>query len=140
MAGGIQVQGLSVTLAQLRAVAEAAAEGAATGLDAVAERVIARAQELCPVESGTLKRSIGRIRGKRTRDAVELTIGVRPRYARNFRGRLRDPEVYGAFVEYGTRLAQAQPFLRPAVDQEAPGMVGTVGSAVQAAISSVVRP
>lgn len=70
-----------------------------------------RARELCPVDTGTLRRSI-RMTRTGTRDAPEVTITARTDYA--------------AHVEYGTRHQRAQPYLRPAL-AEAVRAFGQVG-------------
>lgn len=60
-----------------------------------------KAQENAPVVSGTLKRSIGL-------DITDsgLTAEVEP---------MAD---YAAYVEYGTRFMEAQPYLKPAYDEQ----------------------
>lgn len=60
-----------------------------------------KAQRNCPVDTGTLKRSIG----------LEITDG----------GNTAEVEPganYGGYVELGTRKMQAQPYLKPAFDEQ----------------------
>lgn len=74
------------------------------GLLALANGTINRAKELCPVDTGALRSSLGFEQGKDSRgEYVDL-------YARRN---------YAAFVEFGTVKQPAQPFLRPALAEAA---------------------
>lgn len=76
-------------------------------MTATGEAAKAAAEERCPVDSGLLKSSIFAIAdvggGAHRR---KLIVGADAPYA--------------MFVELGTSTHQAQPFIRPAIDQEAP--------------------
>ncbi len=60
-----------------------------------------KAQKKAPIDTGTLERSIGLEIGN-----DGLTATVEPTAA------------YAAYVEYGTRFMKAQPYLRPAFDEQ----------------------
>lgn len=63
-----------------------------------ADIILARAQTLCPVDTGTLRES-----GYVSAASDEVTIGFDVEYA--------------SYVEFGTYKMEAQPYLRPALDE-----------------------
>jgi HK97 gp10 family phage protein len=125
----IAIQGVEATLRQLRAIGQAVPEAAEEGCLKVAQGIAARAADLTRVDTGTLKRAWGawRIKGG-------AVVGIKPdseRAALDKRGRLvaRNPEDYAWWQEIGTAKMEANPMLRPAVDevtQSAPGVIGEV--------------
>lgn len=60
-----------------------------------------KAQKNAPVDSGTLKRSIG----------LDITDG-------GLTAEVEPAADYAAYVEYGTRFMEAQPYLKPAYDEQ----------------------
>jgi len=78
------------------------------------------AKRRCPVETGALKRSIG----KRTQTyprlgVVRVDVGARTGkkyHTEGPDGRMRKPTKYAHWVEFGTAHSSAKPFLRPAFD------------------------
>lgn len=80
-------------------------------LRAMAKPIVQRARELVPVDTGILKKSIttkmGRVKGgQRT-----IEIGFK-------KGRPGGASWRAHFVEYGTAHSPAQPFMRPALDEQ----------------------
>ena len=80
------------------------------------------AKRMAPVETGTLKKSLG-IKIKTYAWPGVVWAGVGPR--QGFTGvgpdgRRRDPVNYAHLVELGTTHSPAQPFLRPALDTQKP--------------------
>lgn len=74
-----------------------------------------RAKRIAPVDTETLKQSIGvEVRGD------EVFIGPRHGFSRSVNGKHKQPEVYGLFVELGTENSAAYPFMRPALDSYDP--------------------
>lgn len=61
----------------------------------------AKAQQNAPVDTGTLKRSIG----------LEITDG-------GMSAEVEPKADYGAYVELGTRKMEAQPYLKPAFEEQ----------------------
>lgn len=60
-----------------------------------------KAQQNAPVDTGTLKRSIG----------LEITDG-------GMTAEVEPAAEYAPYVEYGTRFMEAQPYLKPAFDEQ----------------------
>lgn len=75
----------------------------------------AKAVELAPMRRGVLKANIVLDPGKLEPGAATVGITVRKK------------AFYWRFVELGTRFMQAQPFMRPAYDQEKDGTVQRYG-------------
>lgn len=61
----------------------------------------AKAQRNAPVDTGTLKRSIG----------LEITDG-------GMTAEVRPTAEYSPYVEFGTRFMEAQPYLKPAFEEQ----------------------
>lgn len=74
-------------------------------LTAGAERVAARARELVPVRTGTLRASIG-VRTASAGAGVQVEATA----------------PYAAYVEFGTIHMAAEPYLQPAVDEVTPAL------------------
>jgi HK97 gp10 family phage protein len=84
--------------------------------------VLKSAKGRVPVESGLLKKSLGRkIKTYARTGTVVGVIGPRLGFGRdvviNGHTEYRDPKFYAHLVENGTVTAAAQPFLRPAWDE-----------------------
>lgn len=79
-------------------------------MNAAENTISARAAELCPVDTGNLRQSI------QTRDvsedsSVKITVGPRLENYTN-------DVYYAPYVEFGTYKMAAQPYLRPAFEEE----------------------
>lgn len=98
-------------------VAQALDQAVQDALDATGIAAKQAAQDKCPVDTGLLRDSIFAIAdasgGAHRRT---LIVGADAPYA--------------YFVETGTARMRAQPFLRPAIDQEAPKLTQRVRAAV----------
>ena len=73
---------------------------AAKRLEAAGAKVAGRARDLCPVDTGYLKSTIGY-----TYNPATMTLVVHADAS------------YAAFVEFGTSRQSAQPYLRPALEE-----------------------
>lgn len=73
----------------------------------------AKAQELVPVKTGTLRRSIT------------------SQFPTDLSGVVGTSVFYGQFVEFGTRRMGARPYLRPAAEAVLPGFSGRVAAALR---------
>ena len=91
---GAQALGAQLERIDEAALTDAAAQGLRAGLEAIAQE----ARAACPVDSGTLRASIG----------VQVTPG------RTAEGVVRADAPHAAAVEIGTLRRRAQPFLYPA--------------------------
>jgi len=88
------------------------------------------AKRRCPVETGLLKRSIGKkVKAYKWSGTVWGGVGPRVGYKKQMPdGSWRNPTKYAHLVELGTVGLAARPFLRPALDtnrQKAMGILAT---------------
>jgi HK97 gp10 family phage protein len=79
----------------------------------LADMTTARAQQIVPVKTGTLQRSIATRRLGLCNYAVETVVE------------------YAPFVEFGTMYMRAQPFMRPALVEMAPRFADLFGEALR---------
>lgn len=71
-------------------------------LRATGERIVARAQQLAPVDTGALRSSIGYlVAGEGLRRTLVIDVGMS----------------YGIYQEFGTRNIPPHPFIRPALNE-----------------------
>lgn len=87
-------------------------------MQATAEAAKDRAQQLCPVDTGLLRSSIfASVDAPGGSHRRTLVVGADAPYA--------------LYVELGTSRAPAQPFLRPAIDAEAPKLTERLRAATR---------
>jgi HK97 gp10 family phage protein len=104
MAINIHIEGMDEVLKELREAPREARRLVADVLKRAAREIQQDARSRCPVETGTLQRSI---RYSVSKKKLEGRV-----YAG---GRVSGRDAfYAPFVEYGTKTAHAQPFLFPA--------------------------
>jgi HK97 gp10 family phage protein len=99
----IKIEGiaeLKKTFSQIDSELQAALKEA---LSAGAAVVVRDAKIRCPVDTGTLRRSLREIRKIGSPGRIESNVGTDIEYAPH--------------VEYGTRYQASQPYLRPALDE-----------------------
>jgi len=98
-------------------------------LKEVTTKIRDKAKELCPVDTGSLKKSIRRTAYAREKGHIHQ-MGVRAGgYVTNPRtGRKVD---YASYVEYGTSRTPAQPYLRPAVEAHKRELIKAVKRGLQ---------
>jgi HK97 gp10 family phage protein len=94
----------------------------------LAEQIIEDAKALCPVDTGSLRRSI---RYERDPDGgVVIAAGggsvINPRTRREVD--------YAAYVEFGTSRSPAQPFLQPALEKNLPNLEGLLSGKIEEAV------
>ena len=80
-------------------------------LKKAAKPVLKEAQAKVPKRTENLKKSLGILSFRRSKNAVFVGPRVKSRY--KFRG------YYGHWVEYGNKHMKAQPYMRPAADAKA---------------------
>lgn len=76
-----------------------------------AKPILAVARTKCPVDTGTLKKSIKIRAMRRKKNSFGVLVGTALKW---FTG----DTFYGAFVEFGTSKMSARPFMRPAFDEK----------------------
>jgi HK97 gp10 family phage protein len=106
----VEITGIAEVLRQLDGLVSAAA--LREGLAAAAHLVEGRAKIKAPVDTGFLRNSIGVV-SVTSREAV---IGVGAEY--------------GVYQEMGTRFMRAQPFMRPALENNREAIAGLIRDAL----------
>ena len=86
------------------------------GLDEVADKIVEAAKDLCPVDTGALRKSIRKEKELRSLYPLTFTIGVAAG------GHEKNPKTgrevdYASYVEFGTSRTPAQPFMGPAIEK-----------------------
>ena len=141
--GTADINGLDETLAAFSLLTgKPARRVLRKAINAGANQVVRRAKALVPVESGTLKRSIGKKVGtSRDKSHVYAVIGPREdqKYVTFIDGKKRDPANYVHLVELGTEHSAAKPFLRPAIESTRGEVVSAMSKKAGPAIDIEVK-
>ncbi len=74
----------------------------------IADKIIAEAKRICPIDTGQLRSSIQIYDENTAKATVQLAANTS----------------YAAFVEWGTSRMKAQPYMRPAVQKFSPRWAG----------------
>jgi len=115
--------GPALFIRQLQSLDGAVTSHLQTAMGEIAQLVERRAKELAPVDTGTLRASIGHVVNRMGRDAITAIIGSDVEYA--------------PYQEYGTYKMAAQPFLRPALEQSRDEIVRILEDAYSSALRSL---
>lgn len=125
MNAGLSWQGLDPT--GLAEMFDAFGDAVDSELESAAEDIGARlrgtADELAPVDEGRLSSSIEEVVEHVAEHIVQVIVGTNVEYA--------------PYQEFGTAKMAAQPYLRPALEQEREWIVERLERAVKSAASSV---
>lgn len=106
----VEILGMDAILKKLKILPERVQKNVLVGaVRASAKPMIKEAKSLVPVESGTLKKSIG-IRKRRSKDKKIVRFSVAPLKKKD--------GWYAHFVEFGTVKQTAHPFMRPAFEKK----------------------
>ena len=95
--------------------------------------VLKSAKQKAPVETGLLKKSLGKKLKKYKRNAVAVCI-VGPRSGFKDEGTGRNPANYAHLVELGTTHSAPKPFLRPALDENKSKIISKFESKMRSGI------
>ena len=106
----VEIKGLKEVNRALKVLPERVQKNILTaGVRAVASDFAKSAKRLAPVDSGDLKKSIKvKKRRSKNRSYVRFTVGV---------DKTKFHVFYGHMIEFGTANIPAQPFMRPAFEQ-----------------------
>jgi HK97 gp10 family phage protein len=124
----VEISGSAELIARLENLCAGIGELSNKALVELAEQIIEDAKALCPVDTGSLRRSI---RYERDPDGgVVIAAGgggvVNPRTRREVD--------YAAYVEFGTSRLPAQPFLQPALEKNLPNLEGLFSGKIEEAV------
>jgi len=86
------------------------------GLEEVADKIKEDAKELCPVDTGSLRKSIRKEKELTSLYPFTYTVGIAAG------GQVKNPKTgrevdYAAHVEFGTSRMPPQPFMGPAIEK-----------------------
>lgn len=121
-----------------------------------AKRIRDRARQMAPVRTGALRNNIIMIRdrspqrsGGNERYLVGVRGGAKAKYADTKRNRRQgrvgaeynksSETYYWRFIEFGTVKMSPKPFLRPAFEQEAQGVLDGMGDDLRKAIAAAAK-
>ncbi|MEM2351789.1 MAG: HK97 gp10 family phage protein [Thermoproteota archaeon] len=113
---GVEIMGSAELIARLEGLTARLDGLSQEALKEVAEQIVEDAKALCPVDTGSLRRSIRFERDPSS--GVIVAAGG---------GGVINPKTkcevdYAAYVEFGTSRAPAQPFLQPALEKNVVGL------------------
>jgi HK97 gp10 family phage protein len=124
----VEIAGSAELTARLENLASRIDELSGEALIELAEQIVDDAKALCPVDTGSLRRSI---RYERDPDgSIVIAAGgggvVNPRTRREVD--------YAAYVEFGTSRSPAQPFLQPALEKNLPNLEGLFSGKIEESV------
>lgn len=124
----VKITGEEELLRKLKALEDVALGSMLTeAVSAAAQLVVVEAKARAPVRTGNLREAIEAGEPKRVGFRVTAPIGPGKK------------GWYGLFVEVGTKLAAAHPFLRPALDGKRKEIKQTIREIVRQRIEKVAR-
>ncbi|MEM2351651.1 MAG: HK97 gp10 family phage protein [Thermoproteota archaeon] len=125
----VDIVGSAELMAKIESLSGRLNELSDEALAELAERIVEDAKALCPVDTGSLRRSIRWERD--SSGGVVIAAGgggiINPRTKREVD--------YAAYVEFGTSRAPAQPFLQPAIEQNIQVLEAILGGKIEEAVS-----
>lgn len=112
----LKVHGHQQLMLELAEIASHIDPKVVEGLDEVADKIVKDAKELCPVDTGALKRSIRKEKQLVSLYPFTYAVGV------TAGGHVKNPRTggevdYAAHVEFGTSRTPTQPFMGPAIEK-----------------------
>jgi HK97 gp10 family phage protein len=124
----VEISGSAELTARLERLASRIGELSGEALVELAEHIVEDAKALCPVDTGSLKRSI---RYERDPDgSIIIAAGgggvINPRTRREVD--------YAAYVEFGSSRSPAQPFLQPALEKNLPNLEPLLSGKIEEAV------
>lgn len=119
------VTGVDELIAKIEAIKDEAPRRLAVATTAGAMRVHADAVRRAPYKTGNLRRSIHPDITEATKDRTVIEIGTDVEYA--------------AYMEFGTARIAPRPYLRPALDENRPGVVRDIRLAMGALLREKAR-
>ena len=127
------VTGFEAMRARWQASAQTLHEVVDDALIAGADKVVSSAKFLVPIESGKLRSTIGHtgvLTSKKGNPYVVISAGDASTMVNSQRG----PVQLARIIEFGTQKRSAEPFLRPAMRQNAASVRAGIRKAMRAAI------
>ena len=123
----IGIEGADEVIELLEEMGVAASEILAQAAEAAGRIVLEDAKNRCPVDTGALKASLHIEPSKSKKPDIKQEVKVLP----------GKKEYYGTFVELGTSRQAAQPYLRPAVDENKDKIAAAVHQEIVKALGRI---
>ena len=140
MSASFKLDGLAALEAKLTELdAEVAQRALVTACRKAMQPVLDDAKDLVPIWSGALRDAIKLSTGKPKDGATVAVAGLRIGSASSYNTGELPPSARWHFVEYGTSTQPARPFLRPALDKNADGVLDTLKKELAAAIKRAIK-
>ncbi|MEM2163907.1 MAG: HK97 gp10 family phage protein [Candidatus Bathyarchaeia archaeon] len=124
----VEIVGSAELVAKLESLSDRLGELSDEALAELADRIVEDAKSLCPVDTGSLRRSIRWERDPSGGVIIAAGGGgvINPRTKREVD--------YAAYVEFGTSRAPAQPFLQPAIEQNISALEEILAKKIEGAV------
>lgn len=122
-----QIEGAEEVIQLLNEIGDAASDVLAAAARAGGDIALEGAKRRCPVDEGDLKASLKMEKGKSKKPNIHQLVEIKP----------GKKEYYGTFVELGTKRQPAQPFMRPAVNENKARIGEAVSQAVLRALGRI---
>jgi HK97 gp10 family phage protein len=124
----VEISGSAELTARLENLASRVGELSDEVLVELAERIVEDAKALCPVDTGSLRRSIRYERDPSGSIIIAAGGGgiINPKTRREVD--------YAAYVEFGTSRSPAQPFLQPALEKNLPNLEDLFSKKIEEAV------
>lgn len=118
----VGIEGAEEIIKLLKDMGQAAENVLEKAAEAGGKVALSDAKRRCPIDTGNLKNSLHLDNGKKSERRAEVKIS---------QGK---DEFYGTFVELGTKHQKAQPFMRPAIDENQSDIAKAVNEEVGRAL------
>jgi HK97 gp10 family phage protein len=124
----VEIAGSAELTARLENLASRIGELSGEALVELAEQIVDDAKALCPVDTGSLRRSIRYERDPEGGVIIAAGGGgvINPRTRREVD--------YAAYVEFGTGRSPAQPFLQPALEKNLLNLEAVLSGKIEEAV------
>lgn len=121
------IEGADEVIKMLQEMGQEASSILERAADAGGKIALNAAKNLCPVKTGALKASLYLQKSKTKKPEIKQEVKISP----------GKKEFYGTFVELGTSKQAAQPYMRPAIDENQGEIARTINQEVLKAIGRI---
>lgn len=123
----VGIEGAAEVAKMLEELGEAASGILEQAAEAGGKVALDDAKRRCPIQTGALKASLHLEKGKTKKPEIKQEVKISP----------GKKEYYGTFVELGTSKQAAQPYMRPAIDENQTEIAKAINQEVLRAIGRI---